>query len=94
MRAPHISQFGLADPAPAGQLIPAPAAARTAAGQSMSGLTVLSTYLKPRALAADNAWPLRMLGHWLGFSFLKTPSSSLKTPSSSTQANMWRGRMP
>jgi len=28
-----------------------------------------------------------MLGHWLGFSFLKTPSLS-------TQANMWRGRMP
>ena len=50
MRAPDISQSGLADPAPADQLIPAPAAARTAAGQSMSGLTVLSTYLKPRAL--------------------------------------------
>jgi hypothetical protein len=50
-------------------------------------LTVLSTYLKPRAFAADNAWPHGMLGHWLGFSFLKTPSSS-------TQANMWRGRMP
>jgi hypothetical protein len=50
-------------------------------------LTVLSTYLKPRAFAADNTWPLRMLGHWLGFSFLKTPSSS-------TQENMWRGRMP
>ena len=87
MTTPDISQSELANPAPAGQLIPAPAAARTAAGQSMSSLTVLSTNLKPRALAADNAWPLRMLGHWLGFSFLKTPSSS-------TQANMWRGRMP
>src|SRR5260370_7339619 len=39
MTAPDISQFELADPAPAGQLIPAPAAARTAAGQSMSGLS-------------------------------------------------------
>jgi hypothetical protein len=29
-------------------------------------LTVLSTYLEPRAFAADNAWPLRMLGHRLG----------------------------
>ena len=40
MTAPDISQFELADPAPAGQLIPvmAPAAARTAAGQSLSGL--------------------------------------------------------
>ncbi len=37
MTAPDISQFELAGPAPAGQLIPAPAAARTAAGQSMSG---------------------------------------------------------
>jgi hypothetical protein len=39
MTAPDISQFELVDPAPAGQLIPAPAAARTAAGQSMSGLS-------------------------------------------------------
>ena len=39
MTAPDISQFGLADPDPAGQLIPAPAAARTAAGQSLSGLS-------------------------------------------------------
>ena len=41
MTAPDISQFELADPAPAGQLIPAmaPAAARTAAGQSLSGLS-------------------------------------------------------
>jgi hypothetical protein len=40
MTAPDISQFELADPAPAGQLIPAlaPAAARTAAGQPLSGL--------------------------------------------------------
>ena len=40
MTAPDISQFELADPAPAGQLIPAmaPAAARTAAGQSLPGL--------------------------------------------------------
>jgi hypothetical protein len=38
MTAPDISQLELADPAPAGQLIPAPAAARTAAGQSLSGL--------------------------------------------------------
>jgi hypothetical protein len=36
MTAPGISQFELADPAPAGQPIPAPAAARTAAGQSLS----------------------------------------------------------
>src|SRR5262249_24140666 len=50
-------------------------------------LTVLSTYLEPRAFAADNAWPLRMLGHSLDFSFLMTPLSS-------TQANMWRGRTP
>jgi hypothetical protein len=49
MTTPDISQFGLADPAPADQLIPAPAAARTAAGQSMSGLTVLSTYLKAKS---------------------------------------------
>ena len=41
-------------------------------------LTVLSTYLEPRAFAADNAWPLRMLGHWLGFPFLMTPSSSMR----------------
>jgi len=40
-------------------------------------LTVLSAYLEPRAFAADNAWPLRGLGHWLGFSFLMTPSSSI-----------------
>ena len=41
MTAPDISQFELVDPAPAGQLIPAmaPAAARTAAGQSLSGLS-------------------------------------------------------
>jgi hypothetical protein len=39
MTAPGISQFELAAPAPAGQLIPAPAAARTAAGQSSSGLS-------------------------------------------------------
>ena len=39
MTAPDISQFELADPAPAGQLIPASAAARTAAGQSLSGLS-------------------------------------------------------
>jgi len=39
MTAPDISQFELADPAPAGQPIPAPAAARTAAGQSLSGLS-------------------------------------------------------
>ncbi len=39
MTAPDISQFELADPAPAGQLVPAPAAARTAAGQSLSGLS-------------------------------------------------------
>ena len=50
-------------------------------------LTVLPTYLEPRAFAADNAWPLCMLSHWLSFSFLMTPSSS-------TQANMWRGRIP
>jgi hypothetical protein len=36
-------------------------------------LTVLLAYLEPRAFAADNAWPPRMLGHWLGFSFLLTP---------------------
>jgi hypothetical protein len=39
MTAPGISQFDLADPAPAGQLIPTPAGARTAAGQSLSGLS-------------------------------------------------------
>ena len=41
MTAPDISQFELVDPAPAGQVIPAmaPAAARTAAGQSLSGLS-------------------------------------------------------
>src|SRR5271165_6474636 len=41
MTAPDTSQFELVDPAPAGQLIPAmaPAAARTAAGQSLSGLS-------------------------------------------------------
>ena len=41
MTAPDISQFEPVDPAPAGQLIPAmaPAAARTAAGQSLSGLS-------------------------------------------------------
>ena len=39
MTALDISQFELVDPAPAGQLILAPAAARTAAGQSMSGLS-------------------------------------------------------
>ena len=39
MTAPDISQFELADPAPASQPIPAPAAARTAAGQSLSGLS-------------------------------------------------------
>jgi hypothetical protein len=44
-------------------------------------LTVLSTYLEPRTFAADNAWPFRMLCHWLGFSLPMTPSSS-------TQANM------
>jgi hypothetical protein len=49
-------------------------------------LTVLPTYLEPRAFAADNAWRFHMLGHRLGFSFLMTPSSS-------TQANIWRGRM-
>src|SRR5262249_28989149 len=38
-------------------------------------LTVLAAYLEPRAFAADNARPLRMLGHWLGCSFLMTPSS-------------------
>jgi hypothetical protein len=32
-------------------------------------LTVLSAYLEPRALAADNARPLRMPGHWLVVSF-------------------------
>jgi hypothetical protein len=37
MTAPDIGQFELADPAPAGQ--PIPAAARTAAGQSSSGLS-------------------------------------------------------
>jgi hypothetical protein len=50
-------------------------------------LTVLPTYLEPRAFASDNAWPLHVLGHWLGFSFLMTPSSSM-------QANMCGGRMP
>jgi hypothetical protein len=30
-------------------------------------LTVLPVYLEPRAFAADNARPLRTLGHWLGF---------------------------
>ena len=39
-------------------------------------LTVLSAYLEPRAFAVDNAWPLCLLGHWLIFSFLMTPSSS------------------
>ena len=41
MTAPDISQFEPADPAPAGRRIPvmAPAAARTAAGQSLSGLS-------------------------------------------------------
>jgi hypothetical protein len=33
-------------------------------------LTVLPAYLEPGAFAVDNTWPLRMLGHWLGFSFL------------------------
>src|SRR5262249_14581776 len=50
-------------------------------------LTVLSTYLEPTAFAGDNTWPFRMFGHWLGFSFLMTPSSS-------TQGDMSRGRMP
>ena len=41
MTAPDIGRFELVDPAPAGQMIPAmaPAAARTAAGQSLSGLS-------------------------------------------------------
>jgi hypothetical protein len=39
MTTPDISQSELADPAPADQLIPVPAAARTAAGRSMSGLS-------------------------------------------------------
>src|SRR5260370_6377070 len=39
MPAPDISQFELVDPAPAGQLIPAPAAVGPAAGQSLSGLS-------------------------------------------------------
>src|SRR5262249_62244257 len=50
-------------------------------------LTVLSAYLEPRAFAADNTWPFRMFGHWLGFPFLMTPSSS-------TQADMSPGRVP
>jgi hypothetical protein len=40
-------------------------------------LTVVSAYLEPRAFAADNARSPRMLGHWLVFSFLMTPSSSI-----------------
>jgi hypothetical protein len=40
-------------------------------------LTILPAYLEPRACAANNARPLRMLGHWLVFSFQTTPSSSI-----------------
>jgi hypothetical protein len=38
-------------------------------------LAVLSAYLEPRAFAVNDARPFRMLGHWLGFSFLMTSSS-------------------
>jgi hypothetical protein len=49
-------------------------------------LTVLSAYLEPRAFAADNARPLHMLGHWLVFSFLMTPLSSIVDPSAQRAA--------
>jgi hypothetical protein len=53
-------------------------------------LTVLSAHLEPRAFAADNAGPLRMLGHWLGFSFLMTLSSHLAARSKSGRGTSMR----
>ena len=50
-------------------------------------LTVLPAYLEPRAFAADNAWPLRMLGHWPGFSFLIPAARSASRSADGTSSS-------